>query len=240
MVLLRTCDLGDAPDSTNHTAGAAMTAYAGPVGARYPTVYDPATGAPSGPLHRAPRADAWLGPKVSGERDADLLPDQDLVTNLRPPADIADLDNFDDGILRMPAVAHCVPTDMEVQVTVVGAAKKRYINVWIDWNRDGDWDDIYTLCPGQLAGDWVVRDFVTNLGPGVHNVTLPVFLPVAPGGAQPKPNWMRVTLSERQAPLDPSHPTSPTAVARSAGSKTARQKTIEPSSSRPQRRTWRW
>lgn len=201
VILKRACDLGDAPDSTNH-AGVAMTAYPGPVGAKYPTVYDPTTGAPSGPLHRAPRADAWLGPRVSGERDADLSPDQDLVTNLKPPSDIPNLDNFDDGILRMPAVANCVATDMEVQVSVVGAAKNRYINVWIDWNRDGDWDDLYTQCPGQIIGDWVVRDFLTNLAPGVHAVTLPVFLPVAFPSNQIKPNWMRVTLSERVAELD--------------------------------------
>ena len=74
VILRASCDLGDAPDSTNHSPAAPMTAYPGPVRRKYPTVYDPATGAPSGPLHRAPRADAWLGPRVSGERDADLLP----------------------------------------------------------------------------------------------------------------------------------------------------------------------
>ncbi len=48
----RPSDLGDAPDSTNH-AGVAMAAYAG-VQARYPTVFDPATGLPQGPRHRLP------------------------------------------------------------------------------------------------------------------------------------------------------------------------------------------
>jgi uncharacterized repeat protein (TIGR01451 family) len=195
-------DLGDAPDSSNHF-GVAMTAYPGPVLANYPTVYDPATGLPPGPRHRFPRADAWLGQRVSGERDADLFPDQDAATNLRPPADIPDRDNFDDGILRPPAVKHCTLTDMEVQVTVAAGAPTmtRYINTWIDWNRDGDWDDTYTLCPGALTSDWVVRDFATFLGPGVHAVTLPVFLPVQLAN-QPQRHWMRVTLSDGPAVLN--------------------------------------
>src|SRR5689334_18847464 len=89
-------DLGDAPDSTNHF-GVGMAAYPA-VLARYPTVFDPATGAPSGPLHINPAGNGWLGAAVSREADADLLPDADGVTNIDPPTNTANRDRFDDGV----------------------------------------------------------------------------------------------------------------------------------------------
>jgi hypothetical protein len=98
----RLFDLGDAPDSTNH-AGALMRAYhfppAPPIMAHYPTVFDPATGLPSGPLHLNPRGDAWLGEWVTLEAEADLPPDEDGATNIDPSLDVPDLDIADDGLL---------------------------------------------------------------------------------------------------------------------------------------------
>ncbi len=203
-------DLGDAPDSTNH-AGAPMTAYAtGPVGANFPTVYGPGTGPVPGPNHWFPKVDAWLGARVSGEFDADLLPDEDTFTNLDPKADVADRDNFDDGVIKRPPLDHCKATEMVVQVTVAAAApvRDRFINVWFDWNRDGDWEDAFD-CPRDPTGgggggalEWAVQDFPTNLGPGSHVVTLTTFLPYNMG-ANIDPNmdmWARVTLAEQKAP----------------------------------------
>nr|AGC72809.1 VgrG protein [uncultured bacterium A1Q1_fos_485] len=194
-------DLGDAPDSTNHAA-AAMTAYPGPVMARYPTVFDPATGAPQGPRHRFPRADAWLGNRVSGERDADLLPDEDLATNLHPAADIADRDNFDDGIAKWPTLQHCTQTDMAVNVTVVGGVKTRYVNAWIDWNRDGDWEDSFE-CPGAVVSEWVVQNFATNLNNGAHAVGLPPFLAMTSANLPDNTRWLRVSIADQPAPTNP-------------------------------------
>lgn len=191
-------DVGDAPDSSNHF-GSGMTAY-GVVTATFPTVYDPATGAPPGPAHWRPRKDAWLGRWVSRERDADLMPDEDGHPNLRPPSNDANLDEFDDGV-RLPIVLrHCEPTQIPVIVTVVGPQRERYLNVWFDWNRDGDWGDKFD-CPGAVTGEWAVRDYVVNLGPGVHTVLLPAFLPFNP---EPRlPMWARFTLSDEPAPKNP-------------------------------------
>ena len=195
-------DLGDAPDSSNHV-GAAMTAYPGPVMGRYPTVFDPATGVPQGPRHRFPRADAWLGNRVSGERDADQLPDEDLATNLHPGADLADRDNFDDGIAKWPTLKNCTQTDMAVNVTVIGGLKTRYINAWIDWNRDGDWEDSFE-CPGALVSEWVVQNFATNLNNGVVGVPLPPFLAADSSTLPDKLRWLRVSIADQQAPANSS------------------------------------
>ncbi|MEZ4733522.1 MAG: GEVED domain-containing protein [Caldilineaceae bacterium] len=193
-------DLGDAPDSTNH-GGAPMTAYPGPVMGRYPTVFDPATGAPQGPRHRFPRADAWLGPKVSGERDADLLPDEDLATNLQPGADAADRDRYDDGIAKWPTLKHCTQTDMAVNVTVVGGLQTRYMNAWIDWNRDGDWEDSFD-CPGAVVSEWVVQNYATNLNNGSSSVPLPPFLAVDSPNLPDNLRWLRVSIADQPAPTN--------------------------------------
>ena len=193
--------LGAAPDSTNHF-GAAMTAYPA-VGARYPTVFDPATGAVQGPRHLQPKADAFLGYGVTGERDADLMPDQDGVTNLDPPANVPNHDSMDDGLVRPLALANCQPTNITYVVTVVGPARTRYVNAWFDWNRDGDWEDTFQ-CPGLpiTPDEWAVKNQVINFGPGVYTVTSPIFLPFNPNSNQSM--WLRLTLSEATAPINPS------------------------------------
>ncbi|MBS1253054.1 MAG: hypothetical protein MAG451_02099 [Anaerolineales bacterium] len=209
-------DLGDAPDSSNH-AGVDMTAY-GAVTATFPTVFDSATTAPPGPMHRRPHAGTWLGLRISGESDADLFPDQDGVTNLDPPNDSANRDRYDDGLI-LPVVtdasdrrlfAHCEPTEIKVVVNVAPSPssievpiRERYINAWFDWNRDGDWEDAFDCPDGgeeDRAGalEWAVRDHEVELGPGVHVVTLPAFLPF--NETPEEALWARVTLSDEEAP----------------------------------------
>lgn len=190
-------DLGDAPDSTNHMT-ATMAAYPS-VPANFPTVFDPGTGAPSGPRHRHPLADAWLGNGVSGERDADLFPDEDGITNLKPLVDEADLDHEDDGIVKKAPLTHCTPTEISVLINVVGQQRDRFVNVWFDWNRDGDWGDQFD-CPNAIANEWAIQNAATTLGPGQHEIKLPVFFPY--NQAPDQPLWARVTLADIRAPLD--------------------------------------
>lgn len=193
-------DLGDAPDDSNHF-GAPMLAYPA-VAAHYPTVYDPATGPVQGPRHTLPRADAFLGRGVSGERDADQAPDQDGLTNLDPPADLPNRDHMDDGLLRPLTLPDCQPTRISYVVTVVGPARERYVNAWFDWNRDGDWEDLFQ-CPGLAvtADEWAVKNQIISYGPGVYTVTSPLFLPFNSTANQSM--WLRVTLSDVPAPRHP-------------------------------------
>jgi len=136
-------DLGDAPDSTNGS-GNVMTAYPG-VDANFPTVYV-AGSPPPGPIHWQPLAAAHLGQTVSLELEADVFPpDQDGLSNIDPPLDSADQDSQlvggDDGVLNMPLnLPHCKYTTFNYQVNVTNPAfGKLFVNVWFDWNRDGDW-----------------------------------------------------------------------------------------------------
>nr|BAL59487.1 hypothetical protein HGMM_OP4C123 [Candidatus Acetothermum autotrophicum] len=193
-----TADLGDAPDSTNHP-NKPMTAYTS-VPAKFPTVFDPATGTPPGPKHLAPKKLAWLGKDVSFENEADLLPDADTVTNIDPSTNAADQDKFDDGVVLPIAIPMvCGQTQFNYTVTSTTAAKL-YVNVWFDFNRDGDWNDPIQKCPlgpavtGSFT-EWAVQNqLITVSGPGTFTFTTPF------GAANPTKGqdmWMRITLTDQ-------------------------------------------
>ncbi|MEZ4708379.1 MAG: DNRLRE domain-containing protein [Caldilineaceae bacterium] len=204
-------DLGDAPDSTNHF-GAAMTAYAG-VQANFPTVFDPAVGNPQGPKHHHPRH-LHLGPAVSREAEADIGPDADGVHNITPPANTADQDWFDDGA-RLSNLADCQPARADVQVEITpqlanlfaALEKKAYLNIWLDMNHDGDWEDGFTCVDtagqNKVVVEHLLIDYpidVVGLGAGLHALTNIITREaIWPAALVEEPRWVRFTLSERQS-----------------------------------------
>ena len=199
-------ELGDAPDSSNNF-GIGMTAYppGGPAGvpANYPSVY--LTGSPPhGPIHWLPFGVAFLGPWVTTEVEADVGFDSDGINNIVPPQDVPDLDNADDGVNFPIALPHCAPTWFTYLVNVVAGGTQLYVNVWWDFNRDGDWDDTL-VCPAAVgaAPEWAVRNQALFFPlPGMYVVTTPAFIPWHPTAPpQFNPLWMRITLSEQ--PWDP-------------------------------------
>jgi len=196
-------DLGDAPDSTN-SWGLGMTTYPWAMPANFPTVYRMGS-PPHGPIHWQPLAAAFLGPWASLEDEADLLPDQDGLPNIDPPLNAADQDGFDDGVLNMPlALPHCQWTTFNFLVTTVNPVDPMFVNVWFDWNRDADWDDILDCGIGP-ADEWAVQNMpLFGLLPNVTYVfATPQFLPWNPQGPE-EPIWMRITLSDQ-----PRQPTAP-------------------------------
>lgn len=209
---VRGLDVGDAPDATNHFAGAAMNAYTG-APAAFATVLDPTT-PEQGPAHANPLP-FHLGRGVSREANADIGPDADPTNNILPPVDIANRDHFDDGVAVGRLVfSNCVKSDVPVQIFIApGIAAQLeqgagYLNVWVDGARNGDWRDI-AECPAtpnepaQFAFEHIVIDHpidVAALGPGLHTLLIPTTHPVLwPADKATLPAWVRVTLSERPA-----------------------------------------
>ena len=199
-------DLGDTPDSHNQS-GIPMTAYPG-VGAEFPTVFNRSGGQPPGPKHIQAKDDAWLGSKLSGEEEADAGPDEDSGNNIDPLPDIPNHDGHDDGIVQSQIpIPNCNATLFTYKVTVTDvlqtAPRQRFTNVWIDFNRDGDWNDnLVCIDPtGQPmpVSEWAVRDDPSNLGPGVHDLSTPPFGAMAPPSLM-NPMWMRITLSDTPSP----------------------------------------
>ncbi|MEA3325439.1 MAG: GEVED domain-containing protein, partial [Euryarchaeota archaeon] len=194
-------DLGDAPDSTN-SFSASMSAYPG-VKAYFPTVYQ-AGAPPYGPIHRQPKALAFLGRRVSLESEADIGFDEDGINNIVPKKDTANLDKADDGVNMPLVLVHCKQNTFEYVVTVVNPLQRSiYANVWFDWNQDGDWDDTMKCPAGGLAvpaPEWAVQNQQLQLsGSGVFTFTTPRFMAwISPDAVAHDGTWMRITLSERK------------------------------------------
>jgi hypothetical protein len=197
-------DLGDAPDSTNHS-GMSMTAYPG-VTANFPTIFDPGTGLPSGPMHLDPYGDAWLGHWVSLEYDADLMLDEDLVTNLDPASGQANRDEKDDGVIFPVPFSHCQISWFLYTVTIQPGAPDidRYVNVWFDWNRDGDFDDMLTCSQQENVSEWAVQNQLIDRWspPGTYVIQTPNYKAWNMPDNDIEGLWMRISIAEQIAPSE--------------------------------------
>jgi uncharacterized repeat protein (TIGR01451 family) len=183
-----------------------MTTYVSNVQANFPTVWAPGLG---GPRHHWSQVDVWLGATVTGEWNADILPDQDPLTNIDPSTNSANRDSFlygpeDDGVALPIPLVDCNGTGLNLAVTVasqlVYMPMPRYVNVWFDWNGDGDWADT-VFCPGGFAApEWAVRNQIYVMGPGSFWLN-PQFLPkIRIVKNMPYETWMRVSIADLPAP----------------------------------------
>ncbi len=205
-------DLGDAPASLNNAVPAVpMTAYppGGPAGviANFPTaLVFPGPLAPVGPIHMSPTNVAFLGNNVTFESNADIGSDQDLVNNIVPATDQPDQDGADDGVLFPLTLPHCWNTVLNYTVTfnaLPPPGTNLYVNVWFDWNRDGDWNDVLPCPDGSQSPEWAVPNQIVPAPPGPYPMT--VTLPTLPFRSwhpllTNQPIWMRITLSEQMWP----------------------------------------
>lgn len=198
-------DLGDAPDSGGER-GARMTAYtSGPYGTvdgHFATIFHDTEGRPVGPLHLEPLAVAHLGEAVTLEVEAETGADEDPVNNLNPGADKADQDGGDDGVIFPVLMPQCGWATFEYLVNVIEPETDLWVNVWCDFNRDGDWDDSTATDPEMGCGvrnvtEWAVQNqLLFDLPAGLHKMQTPAFMAWHPEkGAEEI--WMRITLSEQ-------------------------------------------
>ena len=196
-------DLGDAPTSYN-SYGVAMMAYPG-VTAKFPTTYLAGleAGLP-GPWHVNEIVSFNLGEFVSGERDADLGFDEDPTNNLiiNAMANVANQDLYDDGLVTPLSLPHCQWTQISYIVTVYELVQEdAYVNVWLDWDRNGAWaDQSKLLCrTGDSATEWVTQNQKISFpNPGTYLLTTPPFLAWNPNPLNAK--WLRISVSDRPAP----------------------------------------
>jgi len=155
-------DLGDAPDSSN-SFGVAMYAFPDSgVVAHYPTVFG--FGSPAfGPKHLFPKAATFLGFDVTHEVEADLGFDEDALNNIDPlmgPSPLSfDRDLRDDGLNFPIDIDDCRTINtLTYDVTVV-IADEYVVNIWVDFNQDGDWEDTLT-CVDAAGNVNIVREHV--------------------------------------------------------------------------------
>lgn len=195
-------DLGDAPDSDETL----MTAYGSHdqdgVAGHFPTVFVDAAGRSAGPLHLEPHAIAHLGETVTLEEEADSGADEDPTNNIDPADDQSDQDRGDDGVIFPIAMPHCGWAHVDYIVNVVTPGTDLWVNIWFDFNRDGDWDDNSDSdpemsCDEQHISEWAVQNqLLFDLPVGLNQLNTPAFVAWHPAKG-PEEIWMRITLSER-------------------------------------------
>ncbi len=207
-------DLGDAPDNTNHFPSSNMRTYDHQAPAKFPTVYQ--GNVIVGPIHLNPKTVAYIGETVTYEDEADQGYDQDATNNLIPSQlnVNADKDGGDDGVVmhsdpflgKTFGMTHCQLSSFDYKVNVIDPNVDMYVNVWFDWNRDGDWNDS-GLTDAQLncsscdtsgiVNEWAVQNVLLfDLNAGINTLTTPGFLAWYPASGDKK-IWMRITLSDQ-------------------------------------------
>jgi len=214
-------DWGDAPEGIPAYTGVLSCfptcSAAGPVGTRT-TACPPLSTAP-GPagfvkhVHVPGEHPYWLG-CFAGGGGIDSDPDGKVNANGTPASDCSGMgvDCFetafgltfgqdecfgssDAGLAAAVSFTACAPSSVTFSVTSCDPDQSRdvFLNVLVDWNQDGDWNDSFQ-CPGQpgCAYEWPVRNVAITIGPGCSSITTPTFLagPAAGNG------WMRITISD--------------------------------------------
>lgn len=181
-------EFGDAPDGSDsyYPVPAGQT----PVMGRFPTLRATLNSRVGGPgVHHLTVGEEWFGPPGA-------VPTVELDANSS--------DAYDDGLPPIPffLVLTSLPPGAAVtfRVTVPTGAPDvyRYVNMLIDWDRNGAWKNPST--PGA-APEWAIVNRVIDQKPGTSQwITVPIQWGL---GAQLAPQifWLRMTLSRTM--LDP-------------------------------------
>lgn len=214
-------DWGDAPEGIPAYFGVLACfptcSAAGPVGTQ--TFACPPLGTAPGPagfvkhVHVPGEHPYWLG-CFAGGGGIDADPDGKVNANGSPASDCSGggVDCFesafaltfgqdecygsnDAGLASAVSFTACAPSSVTFDVTNCDPDQPRtvYLNILVDWNTDGDWNDNFQ-CPGQpgCAEEWAVKNVVITLGPGCSSITSPSFL----AGPTAGDGWMRITISD--------------------------------------------
>lgn len=171
--------------------------------------------------HVNPEADAfWLGcPPGGPPLGIDSEPDGKTNDNGMPPSACNDpltVDcvepafgmNFgqdecfgdnDAGLMSPAVLVACQPAQLSILAYNCRPADREvYLNVCLDLNQDGDWND-NVLCPtGVCAYEWALKNVPVVLPPGCNTIALPPFLV----GPNPGFAWLRVSLTAAPVPDD--------------------------------------
>jgi hypothetical protein len=107
------------------------------------------------------------------------------------------LDASDAGV-KEPSLIACEPSTVTFETAnCTPQFFQAFLNILIDMNQDGDWNDNIPCAP-TCAYEWAVKNVPIPVPPGCVSHVSPSFLV----GPQPGAGWMRVTISEEPVPDD--------------------------------------
>ncbi len=104
----------------------------------------------------------------------------------------------DAGLAAAVTFGTCASSTVTFNATnCAGAVRQVFLNILVDWNQDGDWNDNFQ-CPGACAYEWAVVNQPVFLQPGCNVVTSPAFR----SGPNAGDGWMRITLTNAPVNMD--------------------------------------
>jgi len=107
----------------------------------------------------------------------------------------------DAGVAAPVTFSTCQLSTVTFQTYNCGPSRQVVLNILVDWNHDGDWND-EVACPNQPANpcvsEWAVKNITIALPPGCATFVSPSFL----AGPTAGPAWMRITISDNPVPPD--------------------------------------
>ena len=105
----------------------------------------------------------------------------------------------DAGLAADPGFQTCTSTTLTFGAFFCGPGERQVLlNVLVDWNHDGDWNDEVQCGAGGCTQEWVVQNHPIVLVTGCNTITTPPFMP----GPDPGPAWLRISISDGAAPPD--------------------------------------
>lgn len=112
-------------------------------------------------------------------------------------------DGSDAGLVAPPALSVCTQASFTIPVWNCDFTVKvpKFLNVLLDMNSDGDWNDVLDCTPGLPGGcafEWAVKNSPFIMLPGCNIITVPLF----PVGPKAGPGWLRLTISDTPVPED--------------------------------------
>jgi hypothetical protein len=105
-------------------------------------------------------------------------------------------DGSDAGLQNPQTYIVCSTPTFTIDVYAC-APRNIILNVLVDWNEDGDWNDTFDCSPG-CAYEWAVKNHTVALTAGCNTIVVPPFLV----GPNPGYGWMRISVSENPAADD--------------------------------------
>jgi hypothetical protein len=102
----------------------------------------------------------------------------------------------DAGVPYQLSVFCCMPNTLHLSTANCGADRPAYLNVLVDLNQDGDWNDNVDctgfLGVGGIAHEWAVKNAQVTVTAGCGTIESPFFN----GGTHEGYSWMRVSLTD--------------------------------------------
>jgi hypothetical protein len=103
----------------------------------------------------------------------------------------------DAGVAAPPVLMACNAAAFSVAAySCAATARQVVLNVLVDLNHDGDWNDNLFQCGGSGACvyEWEVKNQLVVLQPGCNSIPITIF-----SGPTAGPSWMRITISDATA-----------------------------------------